>query len=243
MMTNTMNQGHMQNVRWRGYRCRTQWNAASKTCALKSNKAVKTRALKDGDSERRKETQNDSEVLNFRNKLRSRYLKDKLHDAVEGMKKACDKEPTSKDCAIAWEEVEELQLAAERKIKPVEADELAVSSKSEAYDVFEEVDNSVDNTQEKLQKKDLLSDVQPCDIIQCEEPGGTLLAAGKLEQTLNVKTNTKKSEKRKSELKQDLQMAISDAFDACGDGSKEECTAAWEKVDELSVELDKEDEL
>ena len=241
------------NARWSARSWRTLYG--NKSCAVRKHRVGRLNAL----------NEEDSDVLNFRNKLRSQYLKDKLDDAVAGMKKACDKEPTSKDCAIAWEEVEELQLAAEKKFKPVEAENFANQSKSEKYDILEgtdigrliislgtrthffpqnsEVESDLDKTQETLQKKNLLSDVQPCDIIECDEPGGTLLAAGKLEQSLNDKAKSKKRDKRTSELKQDLQMAISDAFDACGDGTKDDCTAAWEKVDELSFELDKEEEM
>ena len=45
------------------------------------------------------------------------------------------------------------------------------------------------------------------------------------------------------ELKQDLKQAISEAFDSCGSEEKQEdCSAAWDKVDDLSYQLDKEED-
>ena len=101
-----------------------------------------------------------------------------------------------------------------------------------------------ENFQQELQRQNFLSDVLPCDVQDtCEEPGGTLLAAGALESSLNSsKPKSKKSIQRCAELKQEIQIAVGEAFDACGEGEAEDCSAAWDKVEDLSYELDKEED-
>jgi len=113
------------------------------------------------------------------------------------------------------------------------------------------------NFQQELQRQDFLSDVLPCDIDSCEDPGGTFLAAAALENSFggsSSKTETlrtlsspdnasaKKAGQRITDLKQEIQIAIGEAFDVCGSGLAQDCSAAWDKVEDLSYQLDKEED-
>ena len=95
-------------------------------------------------------------------------------------------------------------------------------------------------------RRDMLHELpDPCEVVECSDPDGTLLAAGAFERTLNGEKKQKdlKQEMKYKELKQDLKQAISEAFDSCGSEEKQEdCSAAWDKVDDLSYQLDKEED-
>lgn len=152
----------------------------------------------------------------------------------------------TKNCAIAWEEVEELRQAVERKLGEgsVGAGVLDAASVLDEAQAPSSAEAGAPNFQPDLQRQNFLSDVSPCDVEECEEPGGTLLAAGALESTLKREKREGRSSRRQMDLKAEIQLAISDAFDACGEeSSAEDCAIAWEKVEELSHQLDREEEL
>merc|ERR1712072_1023377 len=192
-----------------------------------------------------------NQVSQMRRQLDKQYMEGKIEDAVQDAKEVCEEtDAASKDCAIAWEEVEELRFASKRKAgeaESVSADPFAPTTPDE-----DEVENV--NFQQELQRQDFLSDVLPCDIDSCEDPGGTFLAAAALEnsfggsssKTETLRTlpsdNAKKAGQRVTDLKQEIQIAIGEAFDVCGSGLAQDCSAAWDKVEDLSYQLDKEED-
>mmetsp|Transcript_2934 Transcript_2934/g.7118 ORF Transcript_2934/g.7118 Transcript_2934/m.7118 type:complete len:232 (-) Transcript_2934:238-933(-) len=200
----------------------------------------------------------DGLMARFRRQLDRRYLEDKVDEALKAAEDACEGEPRSKDCAIAWEEVEELQFASEKKSLannegngddpfqtsrgPTEENEASSSSSSSISASGDGDGQGGGPSLEKLRREDHLSDMNPCDIFECEEPEGTFIAAGKLERSMrpSASNGRRRTEEEQANLKSQLQDAIAEAFEECSDGDKEaECSAAWDKVDDLSFEIDK----
>jgi hypothetical protein len=195
-----------------------------------------------------------NEVSQMRRQLDKQYMEGKIEDAVQDAKEVCkETDTTSKDCAIAWEEVEELRFASKRKMGEVESVSTDPFAPTTPDDVDDDEAENV-NFQQELQRQDFLSDVLPCDIDSCEDPGGTFLAAAALENSFggsSSKTDTlrtlpsdnaKKAGQRVTDLKQEIQIAIGEAFDVCGSGLAQDCSAAWDKVEDLSYQLDKEED-
>ena len=98
-------------------------------CALRASKS---------DDEERGE-----DLVKFRERLDRQYLDGKIDDAEKAVSDACADEPASKDCAIAWEELDELRLASNRKsgVDSMDGVDQADSMVSaESLDVFGEAD-------------------------------------------------------------------------------------------------------
>merc|ERR1719396_312951 len=59
-----------------------------------------------------------NEVSLMRRQLDKQYMEGKIEDAVQDAKEVCEEtDISSKDCAIAWEEVEELRFASKRMLR------------------------------------------------------------------------------------------------------------------------------
>jgi len=213
------------------------------------------RVVHRGPSALRAASDDDIEVSQMRHRLDKQYMEGKIEDAVRDAEEVCgEADASTKDCAIAWEEVEELRVASERKNwqaadKNAEREGSSLSGDldvfGEAPADFETASGDEESFEGKRERGGNLAqarlEINPCDVVECEEPGGTFLAAGELENSLGGGSRREGEGRKATGLKQEIQIAIGEAFDVCGEGDEEECAAAWDKVEDLSYELDKEE--
>mmetsp|Transcript_4428 Transcript_4428/g.5130 ORF Transcript_4428/g.5130 Transcript_4428/m.5130 type:complete len:341 (+) Transcript_4428:244-1266(+) len=196
-------------------------------------------------------------------------LDDKIDGAVRKAEEVCDK-GTQADCAVAWEEVEELADARNKKSKRdpysnppkdvVPTDKNTPKADASQDDPSTTTDTVDEGAQEGLGRDQaqnpairLMSNEMPCNTNGaegCEPPTGTFEQAAAMEAMLNGgvwesgsdyggvddSNSEDEDDEDDAELKSQLQGAISDAEQACKDGTTADCAVAWDQVEEISSE-------
>ena len=111
---------------------------------------------------------------------------------------ACEDTEEMKECAIAWEAVEELRDAADRKRL---GDEVTTNN-GDGFLVLEGGNGTAEGKQDYrtgLQGRDFLADVAPCEAEECDAPMGSLFAAGNLERSIQSLEMEKGKEAKRKE--------------------------------------------
>ena len=107
-----------------------------------------------------------------------------------------------------------------------------------------------------LEGQDLLQGVTPSDTGQTEPPTGSLRQAGRLERSLGPGSvsdiasssatppnSSPEQQMRKRLLDSEINEAVTNAADKCELGSEQSCDEAWERVESLSQERDRIDDV
>eukprot|EP00854_Cymbomonas_tetramitiformis_P003909 gene3909-4872_t len=161
--------------------------------------------------------------------------------------KACE-DGTPTDCAVAWEEVEELRSAAERKAPKDQVEQVPGAPVPPPEDINAPA------------KRLMQQDKNPCDIYECTDPTNSLQEAAalenmmrggtaeSLERALNPKApkDAAKEAETKALLQNKIEDAIKGASEVCDEGPAKDCAAAWDEVnldtvEELSAEASRRD--
>lgn len=179
-------------------------------------------------------------------------LRERLHLAVEEASRACEA-GTSEQCASAWDKVEDLCAAHQRRealqrvLRGAPGKEIPANrpdwTRSKAQQAKE------GNWRERqgrgpLEGKDLLAELKPTDTGQVEPAKGTLRHAGQLERMLGASVSSlqeafrpepgPEERARKKLLDSEIESAVAEAANKCEMGSEHSCEEAWHHVEELS---------
>ncbi|KAK3253884.1 hypothetical protein CYMTET_36883 [Cymbomonas tetramitiformis] len=171
-----------------------------------------------------------------------KIIKEKIDEAQQEASKACE-DGTPTDCAVAWEEVEELRSAAERKAPKDQVEQVPGAPVPPPEDINAPA------------KRLMQQDKNPCDIYECTDPTNSLQEAAalenmmrggtaeSLERALNPKApkDAAKEAETKALLQNKIEDAIKGASEVCDEGPAKDCAAAWDEVEELSAEASRRD--
>ena len=179
------------------------------------------------------------EEMDEAERIRRRRFEMILQEAVERARASCETDgDASAECATAWETVGEVRDAASRAGVSSQSGTTLSSrfSTNEASEEDEEERRAKAAAMRETLSRDPLMGSLPCSHTgECTVAEGTLEARGKLMRAFS-EGEEDVEEGFEEGLRSEVEAAVTRAMRLCAsdEASKQECTLAWEEVEELS---------
>lgn len=193
------------------------------------------------------------EFLRFRNLFRrSEVAAEAVDAAFRSADETCKETGPTPECAVAWEEYEELrgaQRQQQRQDGVVSVPAGQVQGAAEAPSVADEIAAAAALRRETpelpltkvAQGKFGDAAMDPCaDAEACEAPTGTFETAAAMERAMRESVAEEDADVPDYDSGSDsniIERKANEAHEVCGEGTQEQCATAWDEVEEVASGL------